>query len=224
TVEETELLQKIYDLLTAKDFQTRMAGVALLLDLCKSSPRLISNNIVQIFDYFVLRICDYNKKVKQQALEALVSMIATLRDALKPVLIRLVEAITNNLNSKHLGIYGAAVKALEASITHIDKVLVLKEFSKRMSQLSGQALLDVTERLSVLVAHVYPRSPEVVQHYALPVLWSFLGNKVLPVRSANIRIVVVKLAKALHEAMGSKLRQHAASQPQNVMKNLSDIL
>ncbi|XP_032537106.1 TOG array regulator of axonemal microtubules protein 2 [Chiroxiphia lanceolata] len=224
TVEETELLQKLYDLLTAKEFQIRMEGVALLLDLCKSSPRLISNNIVQIFDYFVLRICDYNKKVKQQALEALALMIAMLRDALNPVLIRLVEAITNNLNSKHLGIYGAAVKALEASIAHLDKVSVLKEFSNRMSQLSGQALLDVTERLSVLVARVYPRSPEVVQRYALPVLWSFLGNKVPPVRSANVRTVVAKLAKALHDAMGSKLRQHAASQPQNVVKNLSNIL
>ncbi|NWU14706.1 TGRM2 protein, partial [Cephalopterus ornatus] len=99
-VEETELLQKLYDLMTAKEFQTRMEGVALLLDLCKSSPRLISNNIVQIFDYFVLRICDYNKKVKQQALEALALVIVMLRDALNPVLIGLVEAVTNNLNSK----------------------------------------------------------------------------------------------------------------------------
>ncbi|NXU95650.1 TGRM2 protein, partial [Xiphorhynchus elegans] len=107
TVEETELLQKLYDLLTAKEFQSRIEGVALLLDLCKRSPRLISNNIVQIFDYFVLRICDYNKKVKQQALEALALMITILRGGLNPVLIRLVEAVTNNLNSKHVGIYAA---------------------------------------------------------------------------------------------------------------------
>ncbi|XP_027746588.1 TOG array regulator of axonemal microtubules protein 2 [Empidonax traillii] len=100
----------------------------------------------------------------------------------------------------------------------------MKEFSNRMSQLSGQALLDVSKRLAVLVACVYPRSPEVVQRYALPVLWSFLGNKSPPVRSANVRTVVAQLAKALHEAMGSKLRKHAASQPQNVMKNLSNIL
>ncbi|NXC30801.1 TGRM2 protein, partial [Campylorhamphus procurvoides] len=106
-VEEMELLQKLYDLLTAKEFQSRIEGVALLLDLCKRSPRLISNNIVQIFDYFVLRICDYNKKVKQQALEALALMITILRGGLNPVLIRLVEAVTNNLNSKHVGIYAA---------------------------------------------------------------------------------------------------------------------
>ena len=48
-------------------------------------------------------------------------MIVMLGDALNPVLIRLVEAITNNLNSKHLGIYGAAVKALDASIIHLGK-------------------------------------------------------------------------------------------------------
>ncbi|KAJ7397902.1 protein FAM179A [Pitangus sulphuratus] len=148
TVDEAELLQKLYDLLTAQDFQTRMEGVALLLDLCRSSQRLITNNIVQIFEHFVPRLCDYNKKVKQQALEVLHLMIVLLRDALNPVLIRLVEAITNNLNSKHLGIYGAAVIALEASITHLDKLSLLKEFSNWMSQLSGQALLDVTERLA----------------------------------------------------------------------------
>lgn len=47
-VEEAELLQKLYHLLEAKGFQTRMEGVALLLDLCKSSPQLISTNIVQV--------------------------------------------------------------------------------------------------------------------------------------------------------------------------------
>ncbi|XP_027767182.1 TOG array regulator of axonemal microtubules protein 2-like, partial [Empidonax traillii] len=72
-----------------------------------------------IFDHFVPRLCDYNKKVKQQALEALYLMIVTLRDALNPVLIRLVEAIINNLNSKHLGIYGAAVRSLEASTVYL---------------------------------------------------------------------------------------------------------
>ncbi|RLV83755.1 hypothetical protein DV515_00016343 [Chloebia gouldiae] len=42
------------------------------------------------------------------------------------------------------------------------------------------------------------RSPEVVEHCALPVLWSFLENKALPVRSANVRMVATKLAAALH--------------------------
>ncbi|RLV83754.1 hypothetical protein DV515_00016342 [Chloebia gouldiae] len=46
-VEETETLQQFYHLLQAKGFQTQMEGVALLLDLCKNSPQLISTNIVQ---------------------------------------------------------------------------------------------------------------------------------------------------------------------------------
>ncbi|NXX13613.1 TGRM2 protein, partial [Podargus strigoides] len=107
TVEETEQLKELYKLLTAKEFQKRMEGVVLLLDHCKSSPQLISTNIVQIFDVFVLRLQDCNKKVNQQALEALALMIPTLKGALHPVLVSLVEAVTENLNSKHLGIYAA---------------------------------------------------------------------------------------------------------------------
>ncbi|NXR99034.1 TGRM2 protein, partial [Oxylabes madagascariensis] len=106
-VEETEPLQKLYNLLEAKGFQTRMEGVALLLDLCKTSPQLISTNIVQIFDYFVLRIADSHKKVKHKALDVLAEIIGVLEDALNPVIIRLVEGITTNLNSKDPGVHTA---------------------------------------------------------------------------------------------------------------------
>ncbi|KAF1501112.1 TOG array regulator of axonemal microtubules protein 2, partial [Megadyptes antipodes antipodes] len=224
TVEETERLQELYELLAAKDFQTRMEGVVLLLDHCKNIPRLISNNIVQIFDLFFLRLHDWHKKVNQQALEALVLMIPMLRNALHPVLVSLVTAITDNLNSKHLGIYAAAVKALEASIAHLDNTLLLQALAHRVCLLSGQALLDVTECLSVLVASVYRQRPQAVQRYALPVLWFFLGNRVLPVRSNSIRTVVTKLAKSLYEVMGSRLKVDAARQPQHVEKNLQNIL
>ncbi|RMC08009.1 hypothetical protein DUI87_15481 [Hirundo rustica rustica] len=223
-VEETELLQKLYHLLEAKGFQTRVEGVTLLLDLCKSSPQLISTNIVQIFDYFVRRIADSHKKVKQKALDVLAEIIGVLEDALNPVIIGLVEGITKNLNSKDRRVHAAAVKALEESIAHLDKVELMKEFSYQWSKLSGQALLEIMERITVLVEWVYPRSPEVVQHYALPVLWSSLGNKALPVRSANVRTVVTKLASALYEVMGTKLKKHAASQPPHVQENLSSIL
>ncbi|NXE30945.1 TGRM2 protein, partial [Ardeotis kori] len=82
-------------------------GVVLLLDHCKSSPQLISTNIAQLFDVFVLRLRDCNQKVNQQALEVLALMVPMLRDALHPVLVPLVAAVTENLNSKHLGIYTA---------------------------------------------------------------------------------------------------------------------
>ncbi|XP_009698603.1 PREDICTED: protein FAM179A [Cariama cristata] len=224
TVEETEQLKELYKLLTAKEFQTRMEGVVLLLDHCKSSPQLISTNIVQIFDVFVLRLQDCNKKVKQQALEVLSLMTPMLGDALHPALVSLVAAATESLNSKHLGIYAAAVKVLEASIAHLDNTLLLQAFAHRVRFLSGQALLDVTDRLSVLVGAVYPRKPQAVTRYALPVLWFFLGNRVLPVRSGNVGAVVVKLAKTLYQAMGSRLKEHAATQPQHVAKNLWDVL
>ncbi|XP_064253603.1 TOG array regulator of axonemal microtubules protein 2-like [Passer domesticus] len=119
--EETELLQKLYNLLEAKGFQTRMEGVSLLQDLCKTSPQLISTNIVQIFDYFVLRISDSHKKVKQKALDVLAEITGVLKDALNPVIIGLVEGITKNLNSKDPRVRAAAVKALEESIAHLGK-------------------------------------------------------------------------------------------------------
>ncbi|XP_068269269.1 TOG array regulator of axonemal microtubules protein 2-like [Nyctibius grandis] len=224
TVEETEQLKKLYQLLTAKEFQTRMEGVVLLLDQCKSSPQLVSTNIVQIFDVFVLRLQDCNKKVNQQALEALALMTPLLKVTLHPVVVSLVEAVTENLNSKHLGIYAAAVKVLEASIAHLDNTLLLQVLAQRVCFLSGQALLDVTEYISVLVASVYPQKPKAVKRYALPVLWFFLGNRVLPVRSGNVKAVVARLAKSLYQVMGSGLKEHAASQPQHVAKNLCDIL
>ncbi|NWV69049.1 TGRM2 protein, partial [Malurus elegans] len=205
-VEEMEPIHKLCKLLEASKFETRMEGVAILLDQCKTSPQFISTNIVQIFDHFVPRTGDTHKKVKQKALEVLAEMIGILKDGLNPVMIRLIEGVTNNLNSKDPGIYGAAVKALEESIAHLDKVSLMKELSNRRSHLSGQALLDVTERIAVLVEWVYPRKPEVIKRYTLPVLWSFLGNKALPVRSANVRPVVSKLAIALHKVMGSKLK------------------
>ncbi|NWH34985.1 TGRM2 protein, partial [Chloropsis hardwickii] len=106
-VEEMEPLQKLYSLLEAKGLQTRMEGVALLLDLCKTSPQLISTNIVQIFDYFALRLSESHMKVKQKALDVLADITGILKDALNPVIIHLVEGITENLNSKDPGVHAA---------------------------------------------------------------------------------------------------------------------
>lgn len=75
----------------------------------------------QIFDYFVPRLGDTHKKVKQKALDVLAEIIGILKDGLNPVIIRLVEGITNNLNSKVPGVYAAAVKALEESMAHLGK-------------------------------------------------------------------------------------------------------
>ncbi|XP_056343964.1 TOG array regulator of axonemal microtubules protein 2-like isoform X2 [Oenanthe melanoleuca] len=223
-VDETEQLQKLSNLLEAKGCEARMEGVALLLDLCKNSPQLIATNIVQIFDSFVLRVAESNKKVKQKALNVLAEIIAILKDAMNPVIVLLVEGITKSLNSKDPRVHGAAVNALEESMAHLDKTSLMKEFSYQWNQLGGQALLDVTERITELVEEVYASSPEVVQQCALPVLWACLENKALPVRSANVRTVVTRLASALYEVMDTKLRKCAASQPRHVQDNLSSIL
>nr|XP_054509300.1 TOG array regulator of axonemal microtubules protein 2-like [Agelaius phoeniceus] len=223
-VEGRESLQKLYHLLEAKGFQTRMEGVALLLDLSKTSPQLISTNIVQIFDYFVLRINDTHKRVKEKALDVLAEIIGLLKDALKPVMTPLVEGITKNLNSKDPGVHAAAVKALDKSVAHLDEVSLMKELSNQWSKLSGQALLDVAERITVLVQWVHARSPEVVQRYALPVLWCCLENKALPVRSANVCAVVTKLACALCQVMGTQMIKCAESKPPHVQENLSSLL
>ncbi|KFO77414.1 Protein FAM179A, partial [Cuculus canorus] len=100
-----ELLKTLCELLTGQEFQTRMEGVQLLLDHCKNNPQFISRNI--IFDVFALRLQNCDKKVCRQALEALASMMPMLKGALHPVLVSVVAAVTNSLNSKHSGIYAA---------------------------------------------------------------------------------------------------------------------
>ncbi|XP_064285651.1 TOG array regulator of axonemal microtubules protein 2-like [Passer domesticus] len=148
-----------------------------------------------IFDYFVLRISDSHKKVKQKALDVLAEIIGLLEDALNPVMIPLAQGITKNLNSKDPGVHAAAVNALEESIAHL-----------------------------VLVEWVHARRPAVVQRCALPVLWSCLENKALPVRSASVRTVLTKLACALCQVMGTQLRKCAASKPPHVRENLNSLL
>ncbi|XP_056371702.1 TOG array regulator of axonemal microtubules protein 2-like [Oenanthe melanoleuca] len=217
-VDETEQLQKLSNLLVAKGFEARMEGVALLLDLCKNSPQLIATNIVQIFDSFVLRVAESNKKVKQKALNVLAEIITILKDAMNPVIVLLVEGITKSLNSKDPRVHAAAVNALEESMAHLDKVSLMKEFSYQWNQLGGQALLDVTERITELVEEVYASSPEVVQQCALPVLWACLENKALPVRSANVRTVVSRLASALCEVMDTRLRNVLPASPDTCRK------
>ncbi|XP_074844507.1 TOG array regulator of axonemal microtubules protein 2 [Carettochelys insculpta] len=228
SVEVMEQLQELNKLLMAKEFQTRMEGVALLVEHCKNNPQFISANIIQIFDDFNPRLQDSNKKVKQYALESVTSMIPMLKDGLHPVLIPMVTGVTDNLNSKNSGIYTSAARALEAMITDLDNALLLQAFAQRVRFISGQAVQDITEHLSALVASVYPRKPQTVERYALPLLWYFLnsmsGNGVLRGRSGNVGTVVCKLAKSLDKVMGQRLEDHASSQPQHVKKSLQELL
>ncbi|XP_067421480.1 TOG array regulator of axonemal microtubules protein 2 [Emydura macquarii macquarii] len=228
SAEVMEQLKELNKLLMAKEFQTRMEGVTLLVEHCKNNPRLVSANIIQIFDAFALRLQDSNKKVNQHALESVASMIPILKDGLHPVVVSLVTVVTDNLNSKNSGIYTAATRVLNTLIANLDNALLLQAFASRVRFISGRAMQDITEHLSVLVASVYSRKPQAVERHILPVLWYFLsnmiGNGVLPGRSGNVRTVVCKLAKSLYKEMGPSLEDHASSQPQHVIKSLRILL
>ncbi|KAM4770833.1 TOG array regulator of axonemal microtubules protein 2 [Rhinophrynus dorsalis] len=226
--EVSEQLKELSKLLTAKEFQSKMDGVTLLLEHCKNNHKFVTSNITQIFDSFNPRLQDANKKVNQYALESAIVMIPLLKDSLHHVLVPLVTVVTDNLNSKNPGIYKAAVTVIDTLISNIDNLWLLQPFSSRIRFTSGRAMSDVTERLSVLVSSVYPRKPQAVERHVLPVLWYFLsnitGNGVLPGRNGNFKDVVSKLTKTLHKHMGSSLEEYASGQPQHAVTMLGDIL
>ncbi|KAB0397946.1 hypothetical protein E2I00_016656 [Balaenoptera physalus] len=227
-LETVEQLRELTRLLEAKEYQSRMEGVRQLLEHCKAKPELITANLVQVFDVFTPRLQDSNKKVNQWALESLSKMVPLLRESLQPMLLSIIIAVADNLNSKNAGIYTAAATALDVMIESLDNLGLLQAFAGRVRFLSGRAVIDITERLSVLVASVYPRKPQAVERHVLPVLWYFLnsmiGNGILPGRGGNVRTAVCRLCRSLQGQMGSRLQALAASQPKQVLKMLQELL
>nr|XP_012330891.1 TOG array regulator of axonemal microtubules protein 2 isoform X2 [Aotus nancymaae] len=226
--EMVEQLRELMRLLEAKDFRSRIEGVGRLLELCEAKPELVAAHLVQVFDTFTPRLQDSNKKVNQWALESLAKMIPLLKESLHPMLLSIIIAVADNLNSKNSGIYAAAVDVLDAMVESLDNLCLLPAFAGRVRFLSGRAVLDVTDRLAVLVASVYPQKPQAVERHALPILWHFLNTTpwsgILPVPSGNVRAVVCRLSRSLQEHMGSRLLEFAASQSKHVLKMLQDLL
>ncbi|KAM4040675.1 TOG array regulator of axonemal microtubules protein 2 isoform 2-T4 [Anomaloglossus baeobatrachus] len=226
--EVTEQLKELTKLLTAKEYQSKMDGVTLLMEHCRNNVKFVTSNITQIFDAFNPRMQDANKKVNQYALESAAAMIPILKDSLHHVLVPMVTVIADNLNSKHSGIYTAAAKVLDTLIASIDNLWLLQPLAGRVRFLSGRAMNDVTERLSGLVCAVYPRKPQAVERHVLPVLWYFLsnitGNGVLPGRNGNFKEVVTRLTRSLSRVMGPSLEEYASAQSQYALKMLGDIL
>uniref|UniRef100_A0A8C8YJ42 TOG array regulator of axonemal microtubules 2 n=1 Tax=Prolemur simus TaxID=1328070 RepID=A0A8C8YJ42_PROSS len=223
-----EQLRELTRLLEAKDSRSRMEGVARLLEHCRAQPELITTHLVQVFDAFTPRLQDSNKKVNQWALESLAKMIPLLKDSLQPMLLSIIIAVADNLNSKSSGIYAAAATALDTMIESLDNLCLLQAFAGRVRFLSGRAVLDVTERLPVLVASVYPRKPQAVERHVLPILWYLLntsiGNGVLSGHGGDARAVVRRLSRSLQEHMGSRLQDVAAGQPKQVLRTLQELL
>lgn len=54
--------------------------------------------------------------MNQWALESLAKMIPLLKESLQPMLLSIIVAVADNLNSKNSGIYAAAATALDAMI------------------------------------------------------------------------------------------------------------
>ncbi|XP_011811675.1 PREDICTED: protein FAM179A isoform X2 [Colobus angolensis palliatus] len=226
--EMVEQLRELMRLLEAKDFRSRMEGVGRLLEFCKAKPELVAAHLVQVFDAFTPRLQDSNKKVSQWALKSLAKMIPLLKENLHPMLLSIIIAVAENLNSKNSGIYAAAVAVLDVMVESLDNLCLLPAFAGRVRFLSGRAVLDVTDRLAVLVASVYPRKPQAVERHVLPILWHFLntttGNGTLPGPSGNIRGVVSRLSRSLQEHMGPRLLDFAGSRPKHVLQTLQELL
>ncbi|XP_067894955.1 TOG array regulator of axonemal microtubules protein 1 isoform X2 [Heterodontus francisci] len=228
-MENAEYLKEITGLLGAKDFRDRSRGIEQLLTDCRNNPDLVIINIVKIFDAFKPRLHDFNSKVNQMALETMQKLIPLLKDNLAQVLNILVPAIVdNNLNSKNLGIYNAAVNVIHTLIQNIDNLLLLQHFCNKAQFLNGKAKQDMTERLADLVPDLYTRKPQIVEQKVLPVLWHLLGNMTnsgsLPGSGGNIRIAAAKLAKALFKPMGQSLIDQAPTRPPHIAKTLQDLL
>uniref|UniRef100_UPI00398EEE20 TOG array regulator of axonemal microtubules protein 2-like isoform X2 n=2 Tax=Pristiophorus japonicus TaxID=55135 RepID=UPI00398EEE20 len=227
SVESVEQVKQLNKLLSAKEFQERMQGISLLLQHCETNPRFVTANVVNIFDAFIPRLQDSNKKVNQFALQSMATMIPVLKDDLHRVLHSTVTVVTDNLNSKNTGIYTAAVHVLDTLIDQIDNLLLLQPFASRVQFVSGQAMQVITERLAALVLPVYHRKPQAVERHVLPVLWYLLNNMtgsgVIKGGSGNVRVVTAKLAASLHQQMGAGLQEYASSQPAHVIKTLREL-
>uniref|UniRef100_A0A2K5TMI6 TOG array regulator of axonemal microtubules 2 n=1 Tax=Macaca fascicularis TaxID=9541 RepID=A0A2K5TMI6_MACFA len=182
--EMVEQLRELMRLLEAKDFRSRMEGVGRLLDFCKAKPELVAAHLVQVFDAFTPRLQDSNKKVSQWALESLAKMIPLLKENLHPMLLSIIIAIAENLNSKNSGIYAAAVAVLDAMVESLDNLCLLPAFAGRVRFLSGRAVLDVTDRLAGEHPQPHPTQPP-GRFLFSPGLWSnhspsYLRPEIIP--------------------------------------------
>uniref|UniRef100_H2ZW64 TOG array regulator of axonemal microtubules 1 n=1 Tax=Latimeria chalumnae TaxID=7897 RepID=H2ZW64_LATCH len=227
--ENAEYVKELTGLLSAKDFRERIKGIEQLLSDCQSNQDLLITNIVKIFDAFRPRLHDSNSKVNQMALETMKIMIPLLKDNLGQVINVLVPAIVdNNLNSKNLGIYNAAISVIQALTQHLDNSLLLQPFCTKAQFLNGKAKQEMTEKVADLVMELYPRKPQAVEQKVLPVLWHLLGNMTssgsLPGSGGNIRTATTKLVKVLFLQMGRNLFDQAASQPPHIRKTLEEFL
>ncbi|CAL8311867.1 unnamed protein product [Gadus morhua 'NCC'] len=215
-----EYIRQLTALLESKDFRERIKGLDQLVADCQHNPSMVIRSLFPVFGLFRDRLLESNRKVNLYALEALQGMVRLLKNNLSGVLNHLVPAIVDNhLNSKNRAVYSAATGALCELVLNLDNSLLLEPFCFKARVLSGQAKVDLIEKVAELVMELYPRRPQLVEQKALPLLWGLLGPS-----SGSVHRATTSLCRALHHQMGPGLRQSAASQPPSVGRDLNQLL
>ncbi|XP_030230536.1 TOG array regulator of axonemal microtubules protein 1-like [Gadus morhua] len=218
--DKAEYIRQLTVLLESKDFRERIKGLDQLVADCQHNPSMVIRSLFPVFDLFRDRLLESNRKVNLYALEALQGMVRLLKDNLSGVLNHLVPAIVDNhLNSKNRAVYSAATGALCELVLNLDNSLLLEPFCFKARVLSGQAKVDLIEKVAELVMELYPRRPQLVEQKALPLLWGLLGPS-----SGSVHRATTSLCRALHHQMGPGLRLSAASQPPSVGRDLNQLL
>ncbi|CAL8302532.1 unnamed protein product [Arctogadus glacialis] len=216
--DKAEYIRQLTALLESKDFRERIKGIDQLVADCQHNPSMVIRSLFPVFDAFRDRLLESNRKVNLYALEALQGMVRLLKDDLSGVLNHLVPAIVDNhLNSKNRAVYSAATGALCELVLNLDNSL--EPFCFKARVLSGQAKVNLIEKVAELVTELYPRRPQLVEQKALPLLWGLLGPS-----SGSVHRATTSLCRALHHQMGPGLGQSAASQPPSVGRDLNQLL
>ncbi|CAL8343301.1 unnamed protein product [Arctogadus glacialis] len=147
--DKAEYIRQLTALLESKDFRERIKGLDQLVADCQHNPSMVIRSLFPVFDAFRDRLLESNRKVNLYALEALQGMVRLLKDNLSGVLNHLVPAIVDNhLNSKNRAVYSAATGALCELVLNLDNSLLLEPFCFKARVLSGQAKVDLIEKVA----------------------------------------------------------------------------
>ncbi|CAL8367361.1 unnamed protein product [Boreogadus saida] len=150
--DKAEYIRQLTALLESKDFRERIKGLDQLVADCQHKRSMVIRSLFPVFDAFRDRLLESNRKVNLYALDALQGMVRLLKDDLSGVLNHLVPAIVDNhLNSKNRAVYSAATGALSELVLNLDNSLLLEPFCSKARVLSGQAKVDLIEKVAGLL-------------------------------------------------------------------------
>lgn len=212
-----EEIKELNTLLSAGDWRDRYAGITRLLELCESSPNLVSTHVIKIFDKFLPRLQDPNSKVNLYALQVMLQIIPILKDTLTAVITIAVGNVSPNLSSKNKEINQAAMEIIEALMDNLDGAQLIQPMANQAQSASARSKPHLVEKVAELVIRVYPRKNKQVVLHVLPLLWHLLGatnsSGAIQGSSSSIRVATGRLVNALYQHMGHSLIERASSDP-----------